>query len=334
MNQKLKLITPSTIFRPQPYGGVRSSADMNLFMDGVKADILELVDMLNSQMIPILNGLPLGEYTENLSAVINGLTAASCYIDAVVADTDAYAEYYYYSGTPHRPSTVKEVTDRLIHNLADLKAVVDAISASLVDTAEPTDLTALMDELKDIRNSISEILTVLRSLKFYSNEMRIQAITVLADPDVIKAPVQTLIGLAPAVRFLSTVNQNMYINFTVPLQMDVSQPITTYITYCMDTSEAGSKVKLDLSYQVVRAGDNLETATTTTKSVVLTPTDTAEDVNVYTGSGLTITTLQAYDMVNIRLTRDINTSPNHSGNFHLADISFFAKIKEVPQISI
>lgn len=335
MNQKLKLVTPTTVFKPAPYGGVRSSIDLNNFMDSVKSDISQLVDIVNSKIIPVLNGLPLGEYTADLSALLEGLTAKALYIAPVVYDSDVNASYYYHSNTPHRPNTVKEVADLLITELGSLDTRLDELEALVGQTEETQDLSAILEELRDLRNSISEILVVLRSLKFYSNDTRIQAITVMSDPDVTRAPIQTLIGLGPAVKFSATVSQSMYVNFTVPKHLDVTQPIYVYLAYTMDVTEEGSQVVLDLDYNVAKSGDPLLTLTTTRKTQSLTPATDAYSLNTYTGTTFAINVAQVYDLVNIKLTRNIlSASPSHTGAFYLLDISFFGKIKEVPQISI
>lgn len=335
MSQKLNLILPTTVFKPAPYGGVRSSIDFNNFMDQVITDIYSLVDQFNKRIVPILNGLPLAEYQENLNAVIGGLTSAYMYVSKDVTSGDTYSDYYLQTNIdPSRPSTVKEVFDQIIGKVQSLESITDGISQAIEAIQYPTlDLEAIQNELQDVRNSIIEIITVLRNLKFYTDVERIHALTVLADPDYEKAAVQTLVNLGPAVKFSTSVTQNLFVNFTVPATIDVSQPIVPNFAYTMDTSYSGL-IRIEMEVQIVRAGMDLQSAPTSVYTVELTPNATQWYVSTYRGTGLSFNVSSEYDLVNLRLSNLTGFQGSHSGNFYLLDLSFFGKRLPVQLVTI
>lgn len=334
MDNKFNLLVPTTLFVPQPYGGVRSAVDLNNFMDTVKNDIYKIYDIFNRRIIPILNGLPLAEYEASLDAIINGLTSAYMFVAGDITGASTYADYYYHSSAPARPNTVKEVFDLLIHEVEDLKDTVNDLSTDLNNSEPAADLNAILSELNDIRNSITEIINVLRSLKFYTDWERIHGLTVLADPDTRYAPTQVLLNYGPAVKFDATVDNNLYINFAVPRNIDPSQNIICNFVYCMDTTEAGSNLKIDVSYHVLAAGDNIMSATAVDRTVTLVPATDAYDVSTYVSTDLYIKANSIHDLINIKFTRDTSVASNHSGNFYISDLSFYGKRLESPQISI
>lgn len=334
MDNKFNLLVPTTRFVPQPYGGVRSAVDLNEFMDNVKNDLYKIYDTFNRRVVPILNGLPLGEYEASLDAIINGLTSAYMFVAGDITGSSTYADYYYHATAPVRPNTVKEVFDLLIHEVEDLKETVSNLSTELNNSEPETDLNAILSELNDIRNSITEIINVLRSLKFYTDWERVHGLTVLADPDIRYAPTQVLLNYGPAVKFDSTVDNNLYINFSVPRNIDPAQNIICNLVYCMDTTEVGSNLKIDMSYHVLAAGGNVQTATAVDRTITVIPASTAYDVSTYVSTDLYIKANSIHDLINIKLTRDTSVASNHSGNFYILDLSFYGKRLESPQISI
>jgi|GEM_PF-6928233 hypothetical protein len=341
-DNKLQIITPTTIVVPNPYGGVRSSIDLNKFMDGVKSDIYTIIEALNDRVRPILNGLPLGEVESTLDAVIDGLTSEAMYIGPYITANSTYAEYYYHSAMPERSNTVKETLDLLIGKLVELEDELDTLTNEVDDLGSTTDFGALLAEVRDLRNSVAEIIAVLRSLIFYTDARRIQSIIVLSDPDLTKAPLQVLIGRAPGIKYSATVNQSLYLNFTIPTDLDTSQPIYPVLTYCMDTDEVGSSLKLDMEYLLCLENELVTDDTNVvTKTITITPPSTANAVGYYvpTGSEFYITdtingTFSDHQLVNVKLTRDCAVASNHTGNFYVLDLSFYYKARQVSMISI
>lgn len=334
MDNKFNLLVPTTLFVPQPYGGVRSATDLNTFMDTVKNDIYKLYHEFNSRIIPILNGLPLAEYENTLDAIIGGLTSAYMFVASNITGSSTYADYYYHATAPTRPNTVKEVFDLLIHEVEDLKDTVNTLSTELNQSEPEADLNAILSELNDIRNSITEIINVLRALKFYTDWERIHGLTVLADPDPRYAPTQVLLNYGPAVKFDAAVDNNLYINFTVPRNIDPAQNIICNIVYCMDVTEAASNLKIDMSYHVLAPGDNVMTATAVDRTITLVPPTDAHDIAAYTSTDLYIKANSVNDLINIKLSRDTSVASNHSGNFYISDLSFYGKRLEAQQIFI
>ena len=64
--------------------------------------------------------------------------------------------------------------------------------------AASADMAVLEEEVKDLRSSVVEIVTVLRNLKFYTDWEKLHYNVVLGDPDVAKSPTQTLVNISPA----------------------------------------------------------------------------------------------------------------------------------------
>lgn len=335
MDQKFNLLTPTLVFKPVPYGGIRSSKDFNEFMDTAITDVYSVIELLNKKIIPILNGLPLAEYEESLNAITDGLTAAVQYVGHGLDVDSLHADYYYRTApSPERINTVKEVFDLLITDFKALEDTVDGLTNQIADLDDPdVNLEVLEEEIKDLRNSVIEIITVLRNLKFYTDWERIHALTVLADPDYTKAPQQTLINISPAVKFSNSVNQNMYVNFAIPRNIDVSQPIVCNFIYCMDTSAVGN-VKIDFESQVLANTNNVLNGASSTTSATLSAPTTAYETSRFIADTFTFTAGNIYDLINIRITRDTAVASNHSGNFYILDLSFYGKRLPVNLVSI
>lgn len=334
-NDKLDLLIPTTVFKPQPYGGVRSSVDLNEFMDCTISDIYTLVEVINTKVVPILNGLPLGEIESALTAVTDGLTAASLYVGSDVTSDSSHADYYYRSlPLPERINTVKEVFDKLITDYKTLSATVDGIVDSMATSADPdADIAVLEEEVKDLRNSVVEIVTVLRNLKFYTDWEKLHYNVVLGDPDVAKSPTQTLVNISPAVKFISTDNQNMYGNFAIPRNVDLTEPIICNFTYCVDTNATGF-VKVDFDVQNLSAGQNLLTGAVTTTTLTLSPPTSEYVTAQYVGTTFTFTPGTSYNLISFRIGRDVTVAGNHSGNLYILDLSFFGKRLPVNLVTI
>lgn len=334
-DEKFNLLVPTLVYKPQPYGGPRSSADLNDFMDCAISDLYTVISVLNKKIIPILNGLPLAEYEEELNAIVDGLTAASLYIGTEITSDSLHADYYYRtSPSPERITTVKEVLDKLITDFETLESTVDGLSAEVSDLEDPdADIEVLEEEVKDLRNSVIDIIAVLRNLKFYSEYERIHALTVLADPDYTKAPTQTLVNISPAVKFSNSLVQNMYVNFAIPKNIDLTEAIVCNFIYCVDTSATGY-IKVDYDVQNLAAGENLMTAALASSTTTLTPPVNAYQTASYVGTDFSFVPTANYNLVNIRISRDTTVASNHSGNFYLLDLSFFGKRLPVNLVTI
>lgn len=334
-DDKFDLLIPTLVYKPQPYGGPRNSEDLNEFMYCALADLYTIIAVLNKKIIPILNGLPLGEYETELNAITDGLTAESVYMGTDITTDSLHGDYYYKeSPSPERITTIKEVLDKLITDFETLESTVDGITADLADLEDPdADIEVLEEEVKDLRNSVLDIIAVLRNLKFYSEYERIHALTVLADPDYAKAPVQTLINISPAVKFSNSLVQNLYVNFAVPKNVDLTEPIVCNFIYCVDTSATGS-IKIDYDVQNLGTGENLMTAALTSSTVTLTPPVNAYQTDTYVGTDFSFIPTTNYNLVNIRISRDTTVASNHSGNFYILDLSFFGKRLPVNLVTI
>lgn len=337
MSDKLDLVIPNTRFIPQPYGGVRSSTDLNNFMDETTNDIYSLIDFINTRLVPILNGLPLSEYTDEINALINGLSSVTVFVDPLVDTDSLHSDYYYHSEDPTRSCTIKETLDALITDFKTLQTSVDNITTTLNEEEEDIDISGVVDELRDIRSSVRDIITVLRSLKFYTDWERIHALTVLADPDYTYAPVQTLLGYAPAVKFSGSTVNNLYVNFTIPRHIDPDQGIYCHFVYCMGgdaPSPSEIKLKIDFEYQTVADGDNVLTKTPVSKTITVDTPSTSSTRGSYTGDTFAITGASVMDLINIRFRRDVSVANNNTNDLYILDLSFFGKRLESPQVTI
>lgn len=118
----VKNITPSLIKRVAPYRGPRSSDSWNDTIDEIATDIASITLQWNTEIVPLLAGLPDGTVDANLNAFTNGLDGAQLYVDQNATVNSDNGEYW--DITNGRPTTTKETFD-------SIRAVIDENFATL-----------------------------------------------------------------------------------------------------------------------------------------------------------------------------------------------------------
>ena len=107
----VKNITPSLIKRVAPYRGARSSDSWNDTIDELATDIGGITSQWNTEIVPLLAGLPDGTVDANLNAFTKGLDGAQLYVDQNATVNTDNGEYWDIANS--RPITTKETFDSI-----------------------------------------------------------------------------------------------------------------------------------------------------------------------------------------------------------------------------